>query len=150
MAAAEAVGGSRRPAVSPTISRSLAHGVRIAGCGDRRPRPRVKGRLWGVPARPPRVSILLATRRPELLPYCLAAVARLTYPRLVLVLVLHGAGYMTVLHGDGHTWKATDDHSLKDNDGISPGWNPALTGIEDPNPSHPLLAHARAACVTAA
>ena len=41
------------------------------------------------PARP-LVSILLATRRPALLPQALAAVARQTYPRLELVLALHG------------------------------------------------------------
>ncbi len=39
---------------------------------------------------PPLVSILLATRRPERLPQAIAAVARQTYPRLELVLALHG------------------------------------------------------------
>ncbi len=38
----------------------------------------------------PHVSILLATRRPALLPQALAAVAGQTYPRLELVLALHG------------------------------------------------------------
>ena len=38
----------------------------------------------------PFVSILLATRRPPLLPQALAAVASQTYPRLELVLALHG------------------------------------------------------------
>ena len=38
----------------------------------------------------PLVSILLATRRPTLLPQALAAVAGQTYPRLELVLALHG------------------------------------------------------------
>lgn len=38
----------------------------------------------------PLVSILLATRRPPLLPQALAAVAGQTYPRLELVLALHG------------------------------------------------------------
>ena len=42
------------------------------------------------PARLPFVSILLATRRPLLLPQALAAVAGQTYPRLELVLALHG------------------------------------------------------------
>ena len=38
----------------------------------------------------PPVSVLLATRRPALLPQALAAVARQRYPRLELVLALHG------------------------------------------------------------
>ena len=41
-------------------------------------------------ARLPSVSVLLATRRPALLRQALAAVARQTYPRLELVLALHG------------------------------------------------------------
>ena len=41
-------------------------------------------------ANPPPVSVLLATRRPALLPQALAAVARQRYPRLELVLALHG------------------------------------------------------------
>ena len=50
------------------------------------------------PAAPgfPLVSILLATRRPEFLPWALAAAARQTYPRLELVLALHGAGFADV------------------------------------------------------
>ena len=39
----------------------------------------------------PTVSILLATRRPALLPYALAAAARQTYPKLELSLALHCA-----------------------------------------------------------
>ena len=42
------------------------------------------------PANLPSVSILLPTRRPALLPQALAAVAAQTYPRLELVLGLHG------------------------------------------------------------
>ena len=42
------------------------------------------------PANLPSVSILLPTRRPALLPQALAAVAGQTYPRLELVLGLHG------------------------------------------------------------
>ena len=38
----------------------------------------------------PTVSVLLATRRPALLPQALATVARQTWPRLELVLALHG------------------------------------------------------------
>ena len=45
---------------------------------------------------PPLVSILLPTRRPERLPRALAAVARQTYPRLELVLALHGGPFAEV------------------------------------------------------
>ena len=45
---------------------------------------------------PSPVSILLATRRPRFLPHALAAVARQTYPRLELVLALHGEGFEDV------------------------------------------------------
>ena len=41
----------------------------------------------------PEVSILLATRRPNLLDKCLEVVASQTYPRLELVLALHGEGF---------------------------------------------------------
>ena len=47
------------------------------------------------PGRDP-VSILLATRRPRFLPHALAAVTRQTYPRLELVLALHGEGFEDV------------------------------------------------------
>lgn len=47
------------------------------------------------PGRAP-VSILLATRRPRFLQHALAAVARQTYPRLELVLALHGEGFKDV------------------------------------------------------
>ena len=42
---------------------------------------------------PPPVSILLATRRPSFLPWALANVAKQTYPRLELILALHGDGF---------------------------------------------------------
>ena len=45
---------------------------------------------WALAANPPPVSVLLATRRLALLPQALAAVARQRYPRLELVLALHG------------------------------------------------------------
>ena len=45
------------------------------------------------PPRLPRVSVLLATCRPACLPHALASVARQTYPRLELVLALHGSGF---------------------------------------------------------
>ncbi len=41
----------------------------------------------------PRVSILLAIRRPQFLSYALDSVTRQTYPHLELVLALHGAGF---------------------------------------------------------
>ena len=49
----------------------------------------------GLPDPPvlPRVSILLATRRPEYLALAIASVARQTWPRLELVLALHGGGF---------------------------------------------------------
>ena len=42
---------------------------------------------------PPLVSVLLATRRPQLLAAALANVARQSWPRLELVLALHGGGF---------------------------------------------------------
>ncbi len=51
---------------------------------------RARARQLGHEA-PPLVSVLLATRRPRLLSRALAAVARQTYPRLELVLALHGS-----------------------------------------------------------
>ena len=48
------------------------------------------------PREPPLVSILLATRRPRFLPWALDAVARQTYPRVELVLALHGEGFPDV------------------------------------------------------
>ena len=47
-------------------------------------------RAWRGAGEPPLVSLLLPTKRPELLPQALAAVARQTYPRLELALALHG------------------------------------------------------------
>ena len=43
----------------------------------------------------PRVSVLLATRRPWLLRQAVASVARQRYPRLQLVLAMHGPGFET-------------------------------------------------------
>ncbi len=45
------------------------------------------------PPRPPLVSVLLATRRPHLLAAALTNVARQAWPRLELVLALHGGGF---------------------------------------------------------
>ena len=43
--------------------------------------------------RPPKVSVLLATRRPAMLTRALASAARQSYPELELVLALHGDGF---------------------------------------------------------
>ena len=51
------------------------------------------GAVLPEPPLPPLVSILMATRRPSFLPQAIDAVARQTYPRLELVLVLHGDGF---------------------------------------------------------
>ena len=48
---------------------------------------------WARDGELPLVSVLLATRRPGFLPWALASVARQTWPRLELVLVLHGEGF---------------------------------------------------------
>ena len=45
------------------------------------------------PPAPPKVSVLLPTRRPALLARALANVARQSYPNLELVLALHGEGF---------------------------------------------------------
>ena len=45
------------------------------------------------PGAAPPVSILLPTCRPEFLPWALANVARQNYPRIELVIALHGAGF---------------------------------------------------------
>ena len=45
------------------------------------------------PDRLPLVSILLATRRPQFLEYALDNVAKQTYPRLELIIALHGDGF---------------------------------------------------------
>ena len=47
----------------------------------------------GVGAPPPTVSVLLATRRPERLAHALRAVAKQDWPRVELVLALHGDGF---------------------------------------------------------
>ncbi|MGQ0631412.1 MAG: glycosyltransferase [Sporichthyaceae bacterium] len=44
---------------------------------------------WPAPP-PPTVSVLLATRRPALLPFALAQIARQDWPRLQTVVILHG------------------------------------------------------------
>lgn len=47
-------------------------------------------------ARFPLVSVLLATRRPRFLQWALACVARQTWPKLELLLALHGEGFVEV------------------------------------------------------
>lgn len=60
-----------------------------------RARARQVAAAAGLAASPglPDVSILLSTRRPDLLDRCLAVAASQTYPRLELVLALHGEGF---------------------------------------------------------
>ena len=59
-----------------------------------RKRARQVGRAAGQNPLPlPEVSIVLATKRPECLPFALANVARQDYPRLELVLALHGSAF---------------------------------------------------------
>jgi hypothetical protein len=48
----------------------------------------------GIPGRPaPRISVLLATRRPDQLAHALEQVERQDHPRIELVLLLHGEGF---------------------------------------------------------
>ena len=42
----------------------------------------------------PLVSVLLATKRPDFLPWAIANIAKQTYPKLELVLALHGDGFV--------------------------------------------------------
>ena len=56
-------------------------------------------RVLADPPRLPLVSVNLPTRRPELLERALAAVRRQTYPRLEMVLALHGEGFGEVAPG---------------------------------------------------
>ncbi len=56
----------------------------------------------------PLVSILLPTKRPGFLPYALGNVARQTYPRLELILMLHGEGF-----ADGEQGVAELPHPAK-------------------------------------
>ena len=54
------------------------------------------------PPVPPKVSILLATKRPELLRWAMSNVARQNYPNLELVVVLHGDGFGNLDDHSGH------------------------------------------------
>ena len=68
-----ALRGHSRQARPETVSPSASVGARLS---------------W-----PPEVSVLLPTRRPDMLAGALANVARQSYPRLELVLALHGDGF---------------------------------------------------------
>lgn len=57
-------------------------------------------------ARPPSVSVVLATRRPELLPTVLRAIIGQTYPELEIIICLHGVAYPAEL-------RATVDNSKR-------------------------------------
>ena len=70
--------------------------MRRAALRDHSLRSRVQqigGAALSEPPLPPLVSILLVTRRPAYLAHAIDAVARQTYPRLELVLGLHGDGF---------------------------------------------------------
>ena len=55
----------------------------------------------------------------------------------------HGAGYMLIRHGCGHTWTVSDDAILAKADRIWHGWNPALADIEPPVLPHPAWTGSR-------
>ena len=46
----------------------------------------------------------------------------------------HGAGFVLVRHGRGHTWKCDDDYFLKHADAVRPGWDPTLADLADVPP----------------
>ena len=79
---------SAREALSIRMRRAALRGHSLAA--------RVRQCCAGMLANPPElpcVSVLLATRRPECLTMAFANVARQCYPRLELVLALHGPGF---------------------------------------------------------
>ena len=41
----------------------------------------------------------------------------------------HGAGFMLVRHGRGHTWDVPDRHFLARAESVRPGWHPSLAGL---------------------
>ncbi len=51
----------------------------------------------------------------------------------------HGAGYMMVRHGGGHTWDVADQHFLAEADRVYPGWRTDVAGIEKPVLPYPAL-----------
>ena len=51
----------------------------------------------------------------------------------------HGAGYMMVRHGGGHTWDVADQHFLAEADRVYPGWRTDVAGIEEPVLPYPAL-----------
>lgn len=78
----------RPPAPDPLAVSAASVRQRRAAIGEH---GRLGGRL--VPPSRESVSVVLATRRPELLPHALAQVASQTHRRLELVLGLHGDGF---------------------------------------------------------
>ena len=80
----------------PAARESLSIRMRRAALRDHSLRARARQVCEAALADPPEaplVSILLATRRPALLTWAMANVARQRYPRLELVLALHGPGF---------------------------------------------------------
>ncbi len=88
-AAAEALSaaGRRRELISIRMRRAALRGH------SRQARAPAPGLVATRPSWPPEVSVLLPTRRPDMLAGALANVARQTYPRLELVLAVHGDGF---------------------------------------------------------
>ena len=49
----------------------------------------------------------------------------------------HGAGYLLVRHGRGHTWRRDDADFLAGAESVRPGWHPRLAGLDNPPPPRP-------------
>ena len=88
--------GAAVPAANETLRESLSVRMRRIALRDHSLGARARqvcAAALDDPPRPPRVSVLLATRRPAMLARALASVARQSYPELELVLALHGEGF---------------------------------------------------------
>ena len=84
--------GSTDPAARESLSIALRRAA-LRGHSLRARARQVCAAALADPPVLPRVSVLLATRRPGCLPAALANVARQRYPHLELVLALHGPGF---------------------------------------------------------
>ncbi len=95
---AQLVGGelhrlmTRSPAGMDAAEREQ-HSIRMRRIALRDHSLPARARQRGLGGPLPLVSVLLATRRPDFLARALGAVAKQTYPRLELVLALHGEGF---------------------------------------------------------
>ena len=84
--------GTTDPAARESLSIALRRAA-LRGHSLRARARQVCAAALADPPELPRVSVLLATRRPGWLPAALANVARQRYPHLELVLALHGPGF---------------------------------------------------------